>query len=620
MSIKTELAKYGSGVGYIYLTDVDDNIVQNVTNDAQGRDYAERKMLVSSVLTSNISASSNVEVTSAGGDITNLSYNGVSVFDVASPVTGATTDDLATNLAIAINAHISVPEYTAVSSGSNVIVYLDPAEGSSLNGTVGASATTGTAALAVENLDGGSYSTGEVDSQIGFKMYLNSSLTAPLDSLVGATDVTSGVLRKSSSSPYEVKQVEIVSDSISVDRDGAVTVVDVQTEGAIASDDLTSIDAGIFSDGDTIILRSQEAAKVTTVKEGGNIELSNNADFITGTKDFAIVLQYSTVDNTWYEINRSPGNDLDVASLRSAGIAVPTQGVTTEVINLSGATTTLTPGVEKGYYNLTGTGSLTGSVSYNFAAGLVDGDTFIVDYNGLITIGAFGIFIGGVLLTQRQSAEGNVVVRGVWDSANAIWVMSVFRDTQSADLTDDSQLGAKEDDLGLPAQDGDVLASTTGGVRSWVSNNTDIALDGSATTSSSTAAVETTLRTVTIPAATLTTNGSAIILKYSGQFGANADPKTFKGKFNGTDVVQNLINTAPNGADFVGEIMVSRAGSTVVKVGSSLIINGNTIESNFIQIGSINLDTTSYDITLTGIGALASDVNIYSSIATKIIV
>jgi len=620
MSIKTELAKYGSGVGYIYLTDSADNIVRNITNDAQGRDFAEREMLVSSVLTSNISATSNVEVTSAGGDITNLSYDGVSVFDVGTPVTGATTEDLATNLAIAINSYISVPEYTAVSSGSSVIVYLSVDQGSSLNGTVGAYSVTGAAAMSVGNLDGGSYSTGEVDSQIGYKMYLNASLSAPLDSLVGATDVTSGVLRKSSASPYTIKEVEIVSGSLSIDRDGAVTVVNVQTEGAVAADDLTSIDAGIFSDGDTIILRAKEAAKVTTVKEGGNIELSNNSDFITGEKDFAIVLQYSVLDNKWYEINRSPGNDLDVSTLRSAGIAVPTQGVTTEVINLTGSTTNLTSGTDKGYYNLTGTGVLTGSVSYNFNPGLVDGDTFIVDYNGIINVGAFGIFIGGILLTSRQALEGNIVVKGVWDAGNSIWIISMFRDTQYVDLTDDGKLSLKEDSLGVPAQDGDVLSSTTGGVRSWVSNNTDIGLDGNGTTSSSTAATETTLRTVTIPSGTLSTNGSAVILKYSGQFGSNADPKTFKGKFNGTDVIQNLINTSPNSPDFVGEIMVIRAGSTVVKVSSSLIINGSTVESNFIQIGSINLDTTSYDITLTGIGALASDVNIYSSIATKVIV
>lgn len=620
MSVKTELAKYGSGVGYIYLTDVNDVITAQRVNNKEGREDLERLMLISSSLSSNISATSNISVTSAGGDITNLSYDGVSVFDVASPVTGATVEDLATNLATAINSHVSIPEYTAVSSGSVVTVYLSADEGSSLNGTVGAFSTTGSATLTATNLGGGSYPSQDIDSQVGYKMYLNASESAVVDSIVGATDVTSGVLRKSSASPYSVRDVEVSSESISIDRDGAVTVVDVQTEGSIAASDLTSIDAGIFSDGDTIILRAKESSKVTTIKEGGNIELSNNTDFITGTKDFAIIFQYSTLDNKWYEINRSPGNDLDVSSLRSSGIAVPAQGVTTEVINLSGSTTTLTPGVEKGYYNLTGTGSLTGSVSYGFAPGLVDGDTFTVDYNGLITIGAFGIFIGGVLLTQRQSAEGNVVVKGVWDASNAIWVVSVLRDTQSADLTDDSQLGAKEDDLGLPASDGQVLSSTTAGVRTWISNSTDIALDGNATTSSSTASVETTLRTVTIPAATLSTNGSAIMLKFSGQFGANVDSKTFKGKFNGTDVIQNLINTAPNGADFVGEIMVSRAASVVVKVSSSLIINGNTIESNFIQVGSVNLDTTSYDITLTGIGALASDVNIYSSIATKIIV
>jgi len=620
MSVKTELAKYGSGVGYIYLTDVNDVITAQRVNNKEGREDLERLMLISSSLSSNISATSNISVTSAGGDITNLSYDGVSVFDVASPVTGATVEDLATNLATAINSHVSIPEYTAVSSGSVVTVYLSADEGSSLNGTVSAFSTTGSATLTATNLDGGSYPSQDIDSQVGYKMYLNASESAVVDSLVGATDVTSGVLRKSSASPYSVRDVEVSSGSVSIDRDGAVTVVNVQTEGSVAADDLTSIDAGIFSDGDTITLRAKEASKVTTIKEGGNIELSNNADFITGTKDFAIILQYSTADNKWYEINRSPGNDLDVSSLRSSGIAVPAQGVTTEVINLSGSTTTLTPGVEKGYYNLTGTGSLTGSVSYNFAPGLVDGDTFTVDYNGLITIGAFGIFIGGVLLTQRQSSEGNVVVKGVWDSSNAIWVVSVLRDTQSADLADDNQLGAKEDNLGLPALNGQVLSSTTAGVRTWISNSTDIALDGNATTSSSTASVETTLRTVTIPAATLSTNGSAIILKFSGQFGANVDSKTFKGKFNGTDVIQNLINTTPNGADFVGEIMVSRSASVVVKVSSSLIINGNTIESNFIQVGSVNLDTTSYDITLTGIGALASDVNIYSSIATKIIV
>ena len=48
-------------------------------------------------------------------------------------------------------------------------------------------------------------------------------------------------------------------------------------------------------------------------------------------------------------------------------------------------------------------------------------------------------------------------------------------------------------------------------------------------------------------------------------------------------------------------------------------MNGLASEVNYIQIGSINLDTTSYNIEITGNGTLANDVNIYSSVATKTI-
>ena len=60
MSIKTELSKLGSGPGLIYLTDSSDNITGfQYANDKDGRDAAERKMLVSASLSSNISAVSS---------------------------------------------------------------------------------------------------------------------------------------------------------------------------------------------------------------------------------------------------------------------------------------------------------------------------------------------------------------------------------------------------------------------------------------------------------------------------------------------------------------------------------------------------------------------------------
>ena len=309
MSIKTELSKYGSGIGIIYLTDSNDLIKYQKLNDKRGREESERLMLVSSTLSSNISATSLVEVTASGGNITNLSYNGVSVFNTTTPVTGATTSDLALSLALAINSNVSTPNYTAVSSGSFVTVYLSADQGDSLNGQVAGFSTTGTADLIATPLDGGSYSSGsEVDSQVGYKMYLNSNDSAVVDTLVGATDITSAVLRKSSSSPYTIRESQISSGSISVNRDTNITIVNVQTEGSVATDDLTSINEGIFNDGDTIVLVAKESTKVITVKEnqGGNIELSNGVDFITGGKDFSISLRYSASDNKWYESSRSP--------------------------------------------------------------------------------------------------------------------------------------------------------------------------------------------------------------------------------------------------------------------------------------------------------------------------
>ena len=616
MSVKTELAKYGSGIGYIYLTDLNDVITAQRINNKEGREDLERLMLISSSLSSNISATSVVTVTASGGDITNLSYNGVSVFNVASPVTGATEEDLATNLATAINAYISVPEYTAVSSGSSVTIYLSAEEGSSLNGSTPAFATTGAASMTATDLDGGAYPSGEVDSQVGFKMYLNASVNAPLDSIVGATDVTSGVIRKPASSPYSVRDVEISSGSISVVRDGGVTVVNVQTEGAVAASDLTSIDAGIFSEGDTLVIRGKEAAKVTTIKEGGNIELANSADFVTGNKDFTIVLQYSVSDNKWYEVNRSPGNDLNVASLRSSGIAVPVQGVQISSITLTGGSTVITAGTDKGYWVLVGSGSLTGNVTYSLASGSVEGDTIIIRMSGGITLDGNSMNLGGVSLTDNQASKG-VVVKNVWDGSS--WIPTVVPSGNGIDYADLSDLATKEDYLGLPSTDGQILSSTASGVRSWIPNSSDIGLSSNANTNSGAAGVETVLRTINIPAGTLSSNGSFISIKFVGSFGANANSKTLKVKFNGNDILQNFINTTPNGNDFTGEVLINRSNNITVKIGSTLLMNGSDNEVNFSQQGSLNLDTTSYDVEITGQGVSSSDVNIYSSVATKVI-
>ena len=621
MSIKTELAKYGSGIGIIYLTDSNDVIKYQKLNDTNGREEAERLMLLSSTLSSNISATSVVEVTASGGNITNLSYNGVSVFNTATPVTGATTTALASALALSINSHISTPQYTAVSSGSYVTVYLDAEEGDSLNGQAAGFSVTGTATMTATALDGGSYSSiSEVDTQIGYKMYLNANTSAVIDTIVGATDVTSGVLRKSSASPYTIRESEISSGSISVNRDQNITIVNIQTEGSIAADDLQSIDAGIFNNGDVIILVAKDASKVTTVKEGGNIELSNSVDFVTGDKDSSISLRYNTLDNKWYESGRSPGTDLSVSSLRAAGIATPIQGVEVTVLSTAGGTVNLVPGVNKGYVSLTGTGTLAGSWNYALGSGVIDGDTFIIDYNGSFTPGANTITLLGITLTDDQVSEGNVVAKAVYSSSTSAWIVTLFRDTQAVDLADETDLLLKENVLGDPTVDGYILSSSAAGVRSWVSNDTDIYVNADTNSGSNTGTVETVLRSISISANTLSTDDSSLIISIGGSFGLNTNSKVVKVKFSGTTIVENLNTTTPNGVNFMSQVIITRKSNTNVVATGYINISGAVSEVELTPISGLDLSSVSYNIEVTGLGGVTSDVDVYQSIVTKIIV
>lgn len=621
MSVKTELSKLGSGSGIIYLTDSDGVFTgTQFENTSEGRDSAERLMVVSSPVTSNISASATVAITAAGGTITNLAYNSVSVFDTSTAITGATTSDTATNLANAINTYISVPSYTASVSGSVVTIYLDPSQGSLLNGSAGVIGVTGTTTATTTTMDGGVETSDLVDSQIGYRIYLNSSPTAVAGSLVGATDITSGVIRKSASTPFTQKSFTISSGAIYPSRDGNVTVISVETEGSISADILETIDSGIFAKGDLLILRGVNAARIVTVQEGGNIQLANDGAFASGSKENVICLQFFNDGTpTWFETFRSPGIILSVPNLRSSGISEPVQGVDTQAIDLGGSTTTLTAGTSKGYLSLTGTGTLTGSSSYGLAPGLVDGDTFIIDYNATVTKGSFSITLMGVALTTEQALKGNVVAKGVWDSSNTNWIVSFLRDTQLVDLLDDTDLALKENILGNPSSSGQILSSTTAGVRSWISNTSDIFLAGSASTVTNTNAVESVLATFSVPANTLSSNLSTVFVNASGNFAANTNAKKIKVYFNGILLSENLFTLSPNGVTFLLNITMQRFSGAIAKFSSSTAISGAVNEISQTQIGSINLGSTSYDIEIKGTGVATGDINLYNVIATKVI-
>ncbi len=89
---------------------------------------------------------------------------------------------------------------------------------------------------------------------------------------------------------------------------GAITInnsnVQVDTEGAAASDDLDTITLTGAQDGDIITIRTANSARTVTLKDGtGNLTLSG--DFTLTNVADKIMLQYDTFGLQWIELSRS---------------------------------------------------------------------------------------------------------------------------------------------------------------------------------------------------------------------------------------------------------------------------------------------------------------------------
>lgn len=601
MSVQTEVAKYGSGIGYIYLVDAQGRIYSNIPNTKEGKQSVDALVTASSPISSEIVASSTVVVSSGAGTITNLAYGGVSAFNTGTPVTGASLLDLATNLTSAINAHVSSPEYTAIQDGTTVYVYAPAGTGSTLNGTLSAVATTGGLVVTATDLEGGTSTSDEIDNITGFKVYINATSSAVEGTISGATDITSAVIRRPANASYQIVDYTISSGVISVNRKSALTKIRVETEGMVGADTLTSIVANGFNNGDTLFITGVDGARVTTIQEGGNVELANNENFATGDVDNSIELYYN--NGTWYEVNRSPGVSTTVASFRANSIPQPASGTTTTALTAGGGTINLTPGTSKGYQILTGSVTLSSSWTIQGAGTPIDGDTFYVDYRGTITASGNSITIFGISLTDTQILEGDSLVKATYDSTLGSYRAVIVKNVSGEDLVDTTQLATKEDSLGNPATDGYVLSSTTGGTRSWVANGSSY-FDSSLATiyNPGASGVEAIMLTKTIAAGTLASAGDFLRYRYSGTFlGAAPTYKTLRLRWNGIAGTVLVVNSATNPAsvDWEIEVDIVRISNTIAKVSAKLLTDVGAIDLNQTTISGLDLEINAYTLDLT---------------------
>jgi len=274
----------------------------------------------------------------------------------------------------------------------------------------------------------------------------------------------------------------IESDTTIVYRVANIQNVAIETEGAIAADDLKTIipyDGVGFQDGDIIYITGNNSSRIVTVKSyvGGqdNIYLANDLDWDSGDKENVLALQYWNTNSGsfWFEMFRSPSTTLSVQALRDVSIAEPVQGINEQVMPTSG-TINIVAGVDKGYQLITGSPTLIGSVVYQPNAAptipYLDGDTIIYDYRATPTVGANTVTIGGITLTDEQAEGGKVKVTSTYKLSNTTWYSTLEFNSEGVDLATSTQLATKQDLLPTPTADGMVLAGNTDDTKYWIPN------------------------------------------------------------------------------------------------------------------------------------------------------
>lgn len=276
------------------------------------------------------------------------------------------------------------------------------------------------------------------DPIIGFRYYINANYTAAADpkTLTNAVEITRDIVPRGTEGNMPLYiAASLVSDTLSVTRKAIYSTVFMDTQGGGATDELHVIDEGVFVHGDVMILRGTDSARVITVVDqngsanaGANIYLKDNTNWDSGSSRNVLVLQYFksslVATGAWYEISRSQITStpvLTAAAQRAQLVPMPVAGVNHIDPPTTGQNITLTPGTSKGTLVLGGTGTLTGNISVATGGSPLDGDTFIVKYEGTFTIGGQSITIFGHALTAQQALNGNMLFIAIYDLANTTW-------------------------------------------------------------------------------------------------------------------------------------------------------------------------------------------------------
>ena len=474
-----QISDLGNSRGYIYITAPNGtSIISALVNTPENARNIKVDGLKGTATALNKKAYSTITftaITGAGSITAITTASGISQIGTSVAYTGATTtSELAALVAAEMNSHQDLAaeeNCTAYAYGAVVYVYLEAAAGSTLNGTPLVVTDTGNMTNVVTDFEGGSDATKLYDESIGYRFFLNadydatgcSGVSSATDSsLTNSWEITDYIIPLSMNMAIPVKSATISGGGITVARTSVDTLIYVDTESYAASDDLDTIVANGYANGDKITIRGNSSGRVTTVKDGtGNIELQSSNDFSTGATQVAITLQLK--DSTWYEVSRTSQSVGTTSDYRTAGFGFFGIDLFNTATVATSGTTTFTAGTSDKYQKLTGSGTLSGNTSYALSGG-VNGDRFILEYDASVTAGAFALSIFGITLTTAQALNGGLIfvaeyMEGAWyprvypnlnDGSTYTWQAGTA-DIKDGAVTPDKAGGGLEIDL-IPSQ------------------------------------------------------------------------------------------------------------------------------------------------------------------------
>lgn len=432
--------------------------------------------------------------------------------------------------------------------------------------------------------------TGIYSTSYGRRYFLNSGGGAVQGDLTGATEISRNLILRGLESTLPVNSYTIAAGVVTPLRDSSIMIVNIDTEGAAASDTLDTITTTDYNTGDIIIFRGVSGSRIVTFSDNtGNLRLANGINFETKNLETAIALQYVS-GSGFVELWRTPGITLDVSNMRSVGIAIPVQGANKTTLTAGGGTINIEAGIDKGYQIYDGSAVLAGSWVIQPqlipATPYLDGDEIIVDYRSTLTAGANTVTIFGITLTSTQALEGRVMVLAKYKLSNTTWYASIFYKANGIDVPSLAYVDATfEDALGNPAADDYVLTSTAAGVRSWqpVFSTGVLYFDG-ATVGTGANLTPTTLKTYTVAENTLNDTDEALYVSAGGYTAANANTKTIELMIGGQLIIANGIITAPNNDYWKIEGHIYRTSATTARSTFNFYFADNATAAPTIEI------------------------------------